>query len=294
MSNILETYYRGISQQLRAEVDFINTIFTHQGVKGDGNESILRDLLKKFIPKKYGIGTGIIIDRKGNQSKQIDIIVYDQLLYPSILAVSTLHMFPVDIVYATIEVKTTLTSTDAQRSIANIASVRSLDLIPDHFQITKNSSKGLEMRSCAPTPPLGAVFAYNSDAEKFETFKQWFVPQKNQDHTKHPSIIGCLDQGLIFHDAYGNQPTKGCAIPLHFGNGKTIVIEDTNRKYITHDGVIYPIKGISGKRIVIDHSRVLLLFIVSFSELLEFQFINPSIKFSEHYYDPYTTFRIEV
>lgn len=55
MSNILETYYRGITQQLRAEVDFINPIFKHQGVKGGGNEAILRDLLKKFIPKRYGI-----------------------------------------------------------------------------------------------------------------------------------------------------------------------------------------------------------------------------------------------
>lgn len=52
MSNILETYYRGIAQQLRAEVDFINTIFTHQGVKGDGNESILRNLLKTIYSKK--------------------------------------------------------------------------------------------------------------------------------------------------------------------------------------------------------------------------------------------------
>lgn len=216
------------------------------------------------------------------------------MLYPSILAVSTLHMFPVDIVYATIEVKTTLTSTEAQRSIANIASVRGLDLIPDNFQITKNSSKGLEMRSCSPTPPLGAVFAYNSDAEKFEIFKQWFIPQKNQDHTKYPSIIGRLDQGLIFHDVQENQPTKGYAIPLHFGNGQTGVLKDNNKKYSTHDGVTYPIKAIRGERTIIDHSRVLLLFIVSFSELLEFQFINPSIKFSEHYYDPYTTFRIEV
>ena len=34
-SNIIEQYYQGISQQLHAEVHFINTLFRHQGMKGD-------------------------------------------------------------------------------------------------------------------------------------------------------------------------------------------------------------------------------------------------------------------
>src|SRR5205809_3844987 len=109
MSNILTTYYRGISQQLRAEVDFINALFQHQGVKGDGNEGILRDLLIRFIPKKYGIGTGVVIDRFGNQSRQCDIVIYDTFLYPALLSLAHVHLFPVDTVYATIEIKTTLT-----------------------------------------------------------------------------------------------------------------------------------------------------------------------------------------
>jgi hypothetical protein len=45
MSNILQEYYEGITQQLRAEVDFINALFTPQGIRGEGNETALRDLL---------------------------------------------------------------------------------------------------------------------------------------------------------------------------------------------------------------------------------------------------------
>src|SRR4051812_19681461 len=56
--NILSQYYRGINQQLRSEVDFINSIFLHQGEKGSGNESAMRELVRKFIPKRYGVGTG--------------------------------------------------------------------------------------------------------------------------------------------------------------------------------------------------------------------------------------------
>jgi hypothetical protein len=75
MKNILEEYYRGITQKIQGEVRFINSIFDHQGVKGEGNEAILRDLIKKTIPKQYGVGTGIVIDRHGNQSKQVDIVI---------------------------------------------------------------------------------------------------------------------------------------------------------------------------------------------------------------------------
>ena len=53
MSNFLSQYYRGITTQLRAEVDSIHSLFEHQGVKGEGNETALRNLLKKCVPKKY-------------------------------------------------------------------------------------------------------------------------------------------------------------------------------------------------------------------------------------------------
>lgn len=140
MSNILEQYYRGITQQLRSEVDFINSLFYHQGVKGAGNEGVLRELLTRFIPKKYGVGTGVVIDRHGNQSRQCDIVIYDNFLYPSLLSMATVHLFPVDIVYATIEVKTTLNANSAKEALINIASVKSLDIIQDSFGVVQYTS----------------------------------------------------------------------------------------------------------------------------------------------------------
>ena len=73
---ILTQYYQGIYGQIQSELEFINELFTHNGLKGEGNESIIRELIKKFIPNKYGVGTGIVIDKDGNHSKQCDIIIY--------------------------------------------------------------------------------------------------------------------------------------------------------------------------------------------------------------------------
>src|SRR5262245_38744602 len=99
MDSVLKAYYRGIAARIRGEVDFINALFRHAGVKGEGNESVLRDLLRRFLPRRYGIGTGIVIDRTGKQSRQCDIVLYERQLYPSLLALTSVHLFPVDLVY---------------------------------------------------------------------------------------------------------------------------------------------------------------------------------------------------
>ncbi len=38
--------------QIQSEVDQINDNFYHNGLKGEGNEKQIRNLLKQFIPKK--------------------------------------------------------------------------------------------------------------------------------------------------------------------------------------------------------------------------------------------------
>jgi len=125
MNNLLDQYYKGITQQLRAEVDLINSLFEHQGVKGYGNESALRDFLAKFIPKKYAVSTGVVIDRKGKPSGQCDIVVYDDFSFPTFFTLTPSHFFPVDIVRVVIEVKTTLAACRRGKHFYNMNSTLS-------------------------------------------------------------------------------------------------------------------------------------------------------------------------
>jgi hypothetical protein len=289
MVNIIEQYYRGITQQLKAEVNFINTLFRHQGVKGEGNEEILRDLLRRFIPKKYGIGTGIVIDRQGNQSRQMDIIIYDTYLYPSLLSIATVHMFPVDIVYATIEVKTTLNSKSVSEAKANIASVKDLNIVEDDFLISETRGDSLKFVNYAPRHPLGIVFAYNSDALQFETFKNWFMPFNLSETSKSPVLVGCLDQGLVmFTDIYpqnGMQP-EGWLITLiekSADGSNTPIVPGQSVEFYSHEGIIYPVKKVGENYVVIDQSRILLLFVLILSEMLSYRKINPGISFLNKY-----------
>jgi hypothetical protein len=305
----LHQYYRGITQQLRSEVDFINSLFHHQGVKGEGNEAVLRDLIKKFIPKRYGIGTGVLIDRFGHQSRQCDIVVYDTLLYPSLLSLSSVHLFPVDLVYATIEVKTTLDSGTVKEALQNIASVKALDYIKADFAtFTTRNGAGLgEIQKT--TPPAGFVFAYNSEARTDDTFKTWFTPEKPEDTPQYPSLVGCLDFGIIGFVSPGVEDCSASSLPdvgmspscMCFPvvqpkdiSPHEVQIPDQvqflkvsrppqDGEFVEFAGSICPVKKVGKDYMAIDQGRVLLNFLLLFNELLSLKTINPSIKFTESY-----------
>ncbi len=290
MPSIIARYYQGILQQVRSEVDLIKTLFLHQGVKGEGNETVLRDLLKRFIPKRYGVGTGVVIDRDGNQSNQCDIVIYDTFQYPSLLALTSVHLFPVDLVYAVIEVKTTLNFKSAMEALSNISSVRSLKFIPDEFGAFYTRGRGGGGDTFAPKPPLGIIFAYNSDAKQFKTFKDWFMPQKPETIFKWPTLVGCLDQGLLHFDAGAGlvaqpdpeTPFKGLLVALQDEQGKFRKASAKDEE-VVYGGIKYPVKRYRNTSYPIDQGRVLLLFLLYLQELLVLRLINPSISFREQF-----------
>ena len=291
MPGIITRYYQGILQQIRSEVDLINTLFQHQGIKGEGNEAILRDLVRRFVPKRYGVGTGIIIEHEGNCSKQIDIIIYDTFLYPSLLSLTTVRLFPVDVVYATIEVKTTLTRTTAREALENIASVRKLHLTPEGRWLTPwFDESGPTIALHVPFLPMGVVFTYNSETDYFETFKGWVAPTEGIG-VASPTLIACLDQGMLWFDNPDSllyQPeaqihVQGLMVPLQNESEGFAEAPDDKADYV-YEGIVYPVKKYGGKSYPIDQGRILLLFLLYLYELLASHEKNPKISFREQYF----------
>jgi hypothetical protein len=51
---------------------------SHPGEKGTFREILVRSVLSSLLPPHFGLGTGIIVDKWGRQSRQTDIIVFDK------------------------------------------------------------------------------------------------------------------------------------------------------------------------------------------------------------------------
>jgi hypothetical protein len=106
--SILEKYWLGILQRLQAEVLSFNQLVNHRGEQGRENEQSLSRILERLIPQKYGVGTGLVIDRNGEYSRQMDIVVYDNSDEPTLMAQTNQVLFPIENVMLCIEVKTTI------------------------------------------------------------------------------------------------------------------------------------------------------------------------------------------
>ncbi|MCP4594938.1 DUF6602 domain-containing protein [Neptuniibacter sp.] len=286
---VFDSYYQAIMARVESEVHAINGMFDHQGVKGVGNESVLIDLLCNFLPKKYGVGTGIVVDKSGTQSKQCDIVIFDAVNYPEIFSLTSAKFFPVDFVYATIEVKTTLDSTKTKDAIANIRSAQSLEYIKEEFRhpITEPFT---EIKADTPlfltkstTPPLGLIFAYSSTTSNFDTFSGWFDPSSDDIGPTH---LFALDQGLLV-----DHPKKGIIKLLMpfvkndaYINSKDLeLIKKNNKEWAEVEGRLMPFSTIAGEKVAVDQAKVLLQFLVMLAELLNQKSLSPNIKVYKNY-----------
>jgi hypothetical protein len=142
-------------------------LFTHSGDKGEFREHIIASFLRPFLPNCYGIGSGQVFASDGSGSKQVDIVVYDQVFSNVLFRDAGNCLFPCESVYGTIEVKSELSTEEMEKSISNIASVKrqqraatdSCDVTPiSRFNFSGDVTYHQDHIS---NPYLGIVFAYD-------------------------------------------------------------------------------------------------------------------------------------
>jgi hypothetical protein len=166
--NFLDHYFGSVYNKLEADALLFNRKLPHAGLVGAENENALADLIRSFLPPRFGVeASGIVIDRHGGQSRQCDIIIYDAAAFPTYLR----KVFPIEIVYAVIEVKTTLSAEEARGSRENLRSVGNLDFRPwlTNFWHSRSAKERLQAH-----PSHGFVFGFRSQVAAFETFANWF------------------------------------------------------------------------------------------------------------------------
>jgi len=100
--------------------------FTHLGMRGRARELFTTELLTPFLSPNIGVCTGIVVDSRGSESDQIDIIIYDKGLIPPIMLSQAEGVVPVESVLATIEVKSVFTRAEVRSAIHNARSIKAL------------------------------------------------------------------------------------------------------------------------------------------------------------------------
>lgn len=111
---------------LQVKLELSSQSVTHAGTLGEVNEYYVIDVLRKYLPRRYAIDTGIVIDSTGTTSDQIDVIIYDNQYTPTLLDQESHRFVPAEAVYAVFEVKPTIDKRYLQYAGEKAESVRKL------------------------------------------------------------------------------------------------------------------------------------------------------------------------
>jgi hypothetical protein len=183
------TLYLSALQNLADQSRAIAKLMPHRGERGRIAEEIVKSVLDRILPKRFSIGTGVVFSADGKTSAQTDIVIYDNFYNSPLLSEFGSCMFPVETVFATIEVKSVLNKLELRKSIDAIMQMRSIGsrrhyMVPG--LVTRDGNAYLEpTRQVLSTPPRNYIVAFSQSGlgPKFEDFCLNLQNCLEQDHS---------------------------------------------------------------------------------------------------------------
>ncbi len=112
---------------LAVQLKLSSQSITHDGTMGQVNEQHFINVLRKYLPNRYAVSQGIVIDSNGKTSDQIDIVLFDQQYTPTLLDQQDHRFIPAEAVYGIFEVKPTINKTYLEYAADKAKSVRELE-----------------------------------------------------------------------------------------------------------------------------------------------------------------------
>ena len=144
------------------------TLVKQRAEKGRIVENVVKSALRGILPGRFSIGTGFAINALGHINRQLDIVIYDGHFYSPIILEGGIGIFPIECVYAFVEVKSLLNGQEIEKFTETVRDVR--DLASDKRYVTygtRDDGKGNEVvdekEVKSTLPPRSFLFAINSN-----------------------------------------------------------------------------------------------------------------------------------
>ncbi len=122
----LRDLFKAKKEEMRVRLFGDRAVISHPAEKGQATEEQWRGLLRAYLPSRYHVDKGFIIDADGNMSDQSDVVVFDRQYSPILFQSGGVLYIPAESVYAVFEVKQDLSKGHLEYTGRKLASVRSL------------------------------------------------------------------------------------------------------------------------------------------------------------------------
>lgn len=205
--------------QLRIEKEFFSSLTSHPGEIGRLNETHLVRMLRRYLPAKFGIGTGFLASggKDGTMSPQCDIIIYDALNNAPFYSSEAWQIYPIEMVYGVIEVKTSIKRAALEDAFNNCLLIRNMCKNKDGEKNKKYlrqvlSEPGTSVqyeKESSGLPPRFFVFGYegpNDPATLAKMFQD--ITEKVEHAHVHGLCVLDQDSGLFLEHAAYRRPDQ--------------------------------------------------------------------------------------
>lgn len=207
MPNIL--FRKKIINQIKSTLrDFDDVArIGHPGMKGKIRELAAKNLFIPLLPAGFNIKERAkVIDHLGNESSEIDLIIFNKKLLPTVMYSDEDQMFPSEICFISIEVKSKITANGIKDTIKKARRLRNIQYISGIFD---EKEKPI---SHPIIPILPVLFAFTTDLSEFgiselDRYKKYDEDFKIKPFIKSICVVG---RGYwVFRKGWSfNPPTK--------------------------------------------------------------------------------------
>lgn len=214
LNKLLENVHNEIANTLKMARECL----AHPTTKGDATEDIWLEILRRYLPLRYQVEKGFVIDSSGKISDQIDIIIFDRQYTPMVFELKGAKLIPAESVYAVFEVKQTISKEYLDYAYEKIKSVTDLYRTSGYIMNTsvenikrddnggdEQDTKFLPNHKTEPKHILGGILTLtstwrNTDAPIIgHILKDKLNELENKEKDKARLDIGCIAECGYFY-----------------------------------------------------------------------------------------------
>ncbi|MDQ3236343.1 MAG: hypothetical protein M3Q54_02250 [Actinomycetota bacterium] len=197
---------RSIEARIRAESDIERKFNINNFDAGPGIEDIVREQIRVLLPDRYAVTSGVIMDSKGDNCGDCDLVVANRfwvplLKYGATNASRRIHI-PVEAVYTVIEVKQTLTESSLDDAMEKLVMYKGLERDRSEYgRLVENQElRDLDNPNASLNYRFDVVLAIGcTTGEDVSLIERFFKINRQLDPSLQVNALAILGSGFAFY-----------------------------------------------------------------------------------------------
>lgn len=123
----LAEYFAAVSREMSSRVERMRKGFaTHRPSAGSAKEGVVASFLQDYLPTAFRVDAGLVVAASGTFANEADVLIVDATTNCHFFPDESEHVWPIEAVYALLEVKSGLAPSELRDSIAKCRRFKTL------------------------------------------------------------------------------------------------------------------------------------------------------------------------